>query len=117
MIRRFMLRRGMMSRGGWLDREVLCMDGNDDVSSAVCRESQTWNEMTHLLECPERSQDCKADDTLNHVLSGDGNTFIGTVKVIDCGIRLRVFVELKQLNSVKLRSSRRRQQGRGEGDA
>ena len=73
--------------------------------------------MTHLLGWAERSQVCKADDTLNRVLSGDGDTFIGTVEVIDCGIRLRVSVELKQLNAVKLRSSRRRQQGRGEGDA
>ena len=69
---------------------------DDDVSSAVCRESQTLNEMTHLLTCLERSPDCKADDTLNRVLPGDGDTLIGTVEVIDCGIRLRVFVELKK---------------------
>ena len=73
--------------------------------------------MTHLLEWAERVQDCKADDTLNRVLSGDGDTFIGTGEVIDCGIRLRVFVVLKEFNAVKLRSSRRRQQGKGEGDA
>ena len=54
------------------------------MSRAVCRENQTWTEMTHLLTCLERSQECKADDTLNRVLSGDGDTFIGTVKVIDC---------------------------------
>ena len=34
----------------------------------------------------------------------------------DCGIRLRVFVVLKEFNAVKLRSSRRRQQSKGEGD-
>ena len=73
--------------------------------------------MTHLLTCLERSQDCKAGDTLNRVLSGDGDTFIGTGEAIDCGIRLPVFVVLKEFNTVKLRSSRRRQQGKGEGDA
>ena len=44
-------------------------------------------------------------------------TFTGTGEVIDCGIRLRVFVVLKEFDAVKLRSSRRRQQGTGEGDA
>ena len=37
------------------------MDGGDNASSAVCRESQTWNEMTHLLEWAERGQDDQAD--------------------------------------------------------
>ena len=34
---------------------------DDDVSSAVCRESPPWNEMTHLLEGAERGQDDEAD--------------------------------------------------------
>ena len=54
-----------------------------------------------------------------HLLSEGVDTFIGTVHGIDCerSFRLRVFVVLKQFNAVKQRSSRRRQQGRGEGDA
>ena len=37
------------------------------VSSAVGRESQTWNEMTHLLECAERRQDDQADAAKSNV--------------------------------------------------
>ena len=73
-----------------------------------------WNAMTHLLECSVRRQDDKAGAALNRVLSGDVDTFIGTVQVID---HLRVFVELKQFNAAMQRSSRRRQQSSGEGDA
>ena len=50
-------------------------------------------------------------------VSGDGDTFIGTVQVIDFGISLPVFAEFTQFNAVKLRSSRLRQQGKSEGDA
>ena len=45
------------------------------MSSAVCRESQPWNEMTHLLEWAERGQDDKRGRALNRVLSGDVETF------------------------------------------
>ena len=34
---------------------------DDDVSSAVCRERQPWNAMTHLTASAERRQDDQAD--------------------------------------------------------
>ena len=37
------------------------MDGIDDGSSAVCRESQPWNAMTHLVTSAETRQDDQAD--------------------------------------------------------
>ena len=44
-----------------LDREVLCTDGMTTCQVQERRESQPWNEITHLLERAERGQDDKAD--------------------------------------------------------
>ena len=38
----------------WSRSSVHGWDG--DVSSAVCRERQPWNAMTHLMECAERTR-------------------------------------------------------------
>ena len=41
---------------------VECDHGwDDDLLSAVCRERQSWNAVTHLLERAERRQDDQAD--------------------------------------------------------
>ena len=47
----------------------------------MSRESQPWNEKTHLLQCAEREQDCKADDTLNRAQNHTKSSRLPTNRV------------------------------------
>ena len=85
---------------------------DDDVSCAVCCESQPWNKMTHLLARAERGQHDKPMRLESRAVGQCWHLHWHRPGHRLWEIRLGVFVQLQHFNAVKHRSDRRRQRRR-----